>query len=68
MYHLTWEMWEQLGYPDVSEYVDDSMDSDDGMWLNIDMTDSDGDTIPDLLEQLAGGDVILKPSQGVAFG
>lgn len=66
-YKLTYEFWEQLGFPDVEQYVIDQ-DEDGNMTLLIDGTDNDNDGIPDLLEQLAGGDVILNPSQGVVIG
>lgn len=66
-YTLTYEFWEQLGFPDVDPYVIDQKENGD-MILLIDGTDNDGDKIPDLLEQLAGGDVILNPSQGVVIG
>lgn len=67
MYELTYAQWELLGFPDVDAYVVDVLD-DGGFVLNIDQTDNDNDGIPDLLEQLAGGDVVLDPSQDVAFG
>ena len=68
-YHLTYEQWEQLGFPNVDDYVVDMDDVGTGFLLDIDKTDNDSDNIPDFLEELAGGgDIILNPSQGVAHG
>lgn len=68
-YHLTYEQWEQLGFPNVDAYVVDMDDAGTGFWLKIDKTDNDSNDIPDFLEKLAGGgDIILNPSQGVVTG
>lgn len=68
-YHLTYEQWEQLGFPNVDDYVVDMDDVGTGFLLDIDKTDNDNDSIPDFLEELAGGgDIILNPSQGVVTG
>lgn len=67
-YLLTYEMWEQLGYPDIDAYVIDN--PEEGFFLDIDPTDASGNGIPDFLDQLAGGggDIDLNPSQGVVTG
>lgn len=68
-YHLTYEQWEQLGFPDVDSYVVAMDEAGTGFLLDIPKADSDSDNIPDFLEELAGGgDIILNPSQGVAHG
>ena len=72
-YKLTFKAWEQLGYPDIDNYVIDQ--AEDGLilagyedYMGPGGTPG-GDGIPDFLQSIAGGgDIILKPSQDVALG
>ena len=36
-YHLTYEQWEQLGFPDVDAYVVDMDEAGTGFLLSIDL-------------------------------
>lgn len=65
-YFLSMEQWIKLGCPDIpSEYI--SVADGTGFYL-INFRDEDNDNIPDFLEGLTGADVILNPSQDVAWG
>lgn len=64
-YKLTYEQWEQLGYPDIDKYVIDN--PEDGFILDG-YPDEDGNGRPDILDSIPGVDVILNPSHKTVGG